>query len=177
MHRDLNRFFLDVLQTTLPPKLAQFSRSTQSHVPFVQLVRFRIEMHHAIPKRSQHLHSFAIIPNSSRDSSLCFRHTAKLFQRLERIGDEVEDQQGETAVEAAIPETQLLRITNLKPNPISRWILTRCVVYVFLGWIDSTHLHPRLPFRQSESQRSGTRANVEELAAIRHIGEVQKRPS
>src|ERR1035438_2617262 len=113
-------------------------------------------MHRAVPESSEHLHTISIVPDGCRDSPPWFSDATNLPQGFDGIRDEIEHQQRETGVKARIGKTQLLCIAGLEPHPIWKWILTLGIFYVFFGWVDSTHMSPRFPFRQGEGQCSCT---------------------
>src|SRR5262245_14974384 len=104
-------------------------------------------------------------------------HTPHLSQRLRGVGDEVEHKQGKTAVKDGIPEVQMLSVTPLKGNTITKRIVSGCVADVFGRRVYPCHLSSGVPLREGKRQCSGSRTNVEQASGLGDSCEIDKQRS
>jgi hypothetical protein len=151
------------------PEQRKFSLAAQRHVPLVSSVHRRIERNRFVPEYAQHLHALSVVPHGRRDGAARPRHANHLVQGFRAIRDEIEHQKRERPVEASIPETKLLRITDFEPDGVL--CMTRPgKVDIRCGGITADHAAGRGARNDSRCQRPSPRSDVQYVIAVANPG-------
>ena len=151
-------------EAELSPQRLHLVRGTQW--PEERTLDRRIEDSGDVPNQPDMRQTAKVVPHSSSHRPTGADYTKHLSDRTPRIGDELQDQHREGAIERIVVEWQSASVRLLEGNARIAVEGTRILDKGF-GHIDTGHARDVRDCRQSERQATGATADVENPIAVR----------
>ena len=158
-----------VQQLVFAPKRRKLAPAAERHVSLISRIHLPAEGYHLVPECAQHCHTVAVIPHRGPDHTAGSRHADHLGQRFRGLGDEVERQEGERAIELSVAESKLLSVTDFNADTIPQTARLR-ERHVRRGSVNANDAAGSGGRDDGRSQRAGARPDVEDGVAVANAG-------